>query len=549
MLKKIICFLSFALHISCYAFVSVEDLSLEEKVGQLLMVQFTGDTVNDDAKRLIHEAHAGSIIYYTWANTLSSPHQVHALSTSLQQEAKCTKHKIPLIIACDQEGGVVQRLSRGFTAFSSNQALALTHDLDLAKRSFRAMAKELQAVGVNMNLAPVVDVNNNEKNPVIGTRSFGLAPGVVTGFGTVCLEAFHDEMLISTLKHYPGHGDTAVDSHVGLPVVNKSMQELMDGELWPFFTLAKKADAVMTAHIVMPAIDEKTCATLSQKALSLLRQKSGFDGVIISDSLVMQGVLNQVSSVDEAAIGALNAGCDILILGGSALNDKGEKLELTADDIVRIHKSLVQAVQEGQIATTRVDEAVARVLVLKEKYLTQKTEAVLADVMQNTHLELAKEVAKRSVKIEQNKPVTLSDKHVCVLAPLVLKEVLQEVLQEILQEINPQLGKTSSLHFYDDPNSVEQEKTSDAIQQADVLLFLSYNAWKNAEQTRFIQAHYRQKPSLLVVTRDPQDGALFEEMRVIGYTYSPTIYSIRYALETIQREDIQREHKKNTILR
>jgi len=499
-----------------------QDMTVEEKVGQLLMVHFRGDTVNFDARRLIHEAKVGGFIYYAWANGLTSYKQVATLSDALQAESKKTAQKLPLLLACDQEGGVVHRLAHGFTTFASNQAIAQTGDTSLAKRSFQAMAKELQAAGVNMNLAPVVDINNNPKNPIIATRSFGDARDVVVDFGRVFLEAFHAESVITTLKHYPGHGDVTVDSHSALPVVNKSLQALRDTELWPFFALALDTDAIMTAHIVMPAIDDTHCATLSNKALALLRNETGFNGVIVSDSLVMQGVLQQVKSVDEAAIQALNAGCDLLILGGRALNGSNESLELTCDDIVRIHTSICQAVRDGRVAEARVDEAHARIVRLKEKYLLQSKAVQFDEAVLTEHAQIAQEVAMRSVKIKRNRPYSLRDRKVAIFAPLLLKGMLAE--------IGPKIGKSCYLYFYDDQMPEVDQNSKEQAQNVNIVLFLSYNAWKNDKQKAFIQTLSIEKPSLLLATRDPEDAKLFPHMYAVAMTYSPTLHSIQHAI-------------------
>jgi len=260
----------------------LQEMSLEEKVGQLLMVHFNGETANEDARVLIQESKVGGIIYYNWSNGLSSPLQVMTLSAELQKLAKKNRFEIPLLIAADQEGGVVARLQKGFTCFPGNRALGETKDCSYAKAAFFAMGQELQAVGINMNLAPVVDVNSNPKNPVIGVRSFGDDPELVSAFGKQALEGLKQAGVISTLKHFPGYGDVAVDPHEDLPIIRKSKEELEKIELVPFTKLASFADAIMTAHILVPAFDADHCSTLSEKTLSYLRDTIGFKGVIHS---------------------------------------------------------------------------------------------------------------------------------------------------------------------------------------------------------------------------------------------------------------------------
>ncbi len=358
------------LALTCFSSdLTLQTMTVEEKVGQVLMVQFYGKVANDDARTLILDTKVGGIIYYNWANELSSPEQVRTLSASLQNLTQENRLPIPLLIAIDQEGGKVTRLKNGFTLSPGNEALGMTGDPTLAEEMAFIMGLEMHAVGVNMNLAPVVDVNSNPKNPIIGSRSFGNNPETVSAFGQKALDGYKNAYIITTLKHFPGHGDVEVDSHLDLPTINKSIEELEQVELLPFARLASSADAIMTAHLFVPALDAENCSTVSEKTISYLRNKIGFDGLIITDSLVMQGVLKRCLTVDEAAIQALNAGNDMLILGGKQLIGENKKLELKAEDIQRIHNSLVTAVKTNRISEERLNEAVTKILKIKETHL------------------------------------------------------------------------------------------------------------------------------------------------------------------------------------
>lgn len=344
------------------------DLTLFEKVGQLMIVSFHGETANTDAQRLIQELHIGGIIYYNWANGLNTLAQIKKLSANLQQLAQLTRLKIPLLIAVDQEGGKVARCP--ITKFPGNQALGLTNHPELAKTSAYTIGTELLAIGVNTNLAPVVDINSNPLNPVIGSRSFGDTPELVAIFGTQALAGYHAAGIITTLKHFPGHGDTNTDSHLDLPVVNKSLPELQMTELYPFAQLASQTDMIMTAHMLVPALDPEYCTTLSRKTLNYLRTQIGFNGVIITDSLVMAGVLKQTNqSVAEAAIQALIAGHDIVLLGGRQLMGAFLEKELTLADIQHIQQTIIESIKSGRISEAQIDQSVQRVLNLKQKYL------------------------------------------------------------------------------------------------------------------------------------------------------------------------------------
>lgn len=513
---------------SCFASYSVKEMSLEEKVGQLLMTQFHGEDANEDARLLIQEVKVGGIIYYNWSNGLHSPSQVQALSAGLQKLA----HPIPLLIAVDQEGGVVARLNQGFTRFPGNKALGETSDPSLAKEAAFMTGIELQAVGVNMNLAPVVDINSNPRNPVIGVRSFGESPETVLVFGEQALNGYKEAGVIATLKHFPGHGDTATDSHEDLPIVHKSKEELEQMELLPFAKLAASADAIMTAHIIMPAFDQDSCSTLSEKTLGYLRDTLGFEGVIVSDSLVMEGVLKKCQTVDEAAIRALNAGCDLLILGGRLLSGERAGFELTVSDVKRIHRSIIEAVKDGRLSEERINQAAQKILDLKNRYLASAKEAnPPIDLSQVVNLEahnaVAKKIASMALKTLKNEPVpSLHDKTISVFAPQLLQDSLDQTT----------LLKATSCYFKGlSPTEDEIEAAKQAATTADVIFICSYNAWKNPSQITLIQALLDlKKPTVLVVTRDPLDALLFPQANLVFKTFSPTPLSIQAVCESLK---------------
>lgn len=344
------------------------DMSVEEKVGQVLMVHFRGESANACSDRLIRDLHVGGIIYYRWSNGLHNPRHVKHLSKTLQASAK-----IPLLIAVDQEGGRVNRLTEGFTVYPSNREIAKSGDLERAKKNAYHCGMQLLHAGINMNLAPVVDVDSNPLNPVIGDRSYSNQAHIVAMFAEAALSGYQQAGIIPVLKHFPGHGDTGVDSHSGLPTITKALAALEKTELYPFRELIHLADVIMTAHIVVTELDSTQCATLSEIILTdLLRKKMGFQGVIISDSLVMKGVLDCCGTIEEAALRAINAGCDIILLGGLQLDGSEKGMELSTNDVARIHKSLVSAVLSGALPQSRLNEAVERILSLKNRHVPKE---------------------------------------------------------------------------------------------------------------------------------------------------------------------------------
>ena len=495
-------------------------MPIEEKAGQLLMTYFDGEELNKDAQTLIETVHIGGIIYYTWANGLRSPSQVSELSADLQSLAK-----IPLLIAIDQEGGLVTRLNEGFTVFPGNKALGMTNSPEFAELAAFAMGEEMLSCGINMNLAPVVDVNSNPKNPIIGIRSFGNAPEVVSTFGKKALNGYQKAGIITSLKHFPGHGDVEIDSHLDLPILNKSIDELRTCELLPFIELADQADTVMTAHLLVPSLDPTCCATLSKPILDLLRSECHFNGVIISDSLGMGGVLKDSHApLEEIAIRAFNAGCDILLLGGQYLNEAGELVKITIANVQKVHEALISAIQTGQISEERLDASLQKILALKKKILKTLPERCL------DHSELAKQIAKSALKIVQKKPIPdLETSRIILFAPERMHRAIERA--KLLQ-----MGqKTTPLFFQSLLPSKEDLQAAEMLaKEADLLLFFSYDAWRNRAQTDLIQALLKANPPLvLIALGGPQDADLFPEADLSLTTFSPTYPALQAVYDAL----------------
>ncbi len=277
----------------------------------------------------------------------------------------------------------------------------------------------------------------------------------------------------------------------------------------------------MTAHILVPALDPENCSTLSAKTLTFLREDLGFKGAIVSDSLVMQGVLKKCHSIDEAAILALNAGCDLLILGGKLLTGE-HKEELTPADVQRVAGSLVAAVKSGRISEERVDAALEKVLALKKMYANQ-AQVRFDEINSVASQAVAKKIAALSIKAnEQDKIIHLKDKNVVVIAPKILQDNIHKT--SLLH-----LGKSTESFFYSSvkPLPEEIEAAKQLAKSGDVILVCSYNAWKSPAVIQFIQSlKDLGKPWILLCTRDPKDAELFVEANQTFISYSPTSLSI-----------------------
>ncbi|KGM45213.1 glycoside hydrolase family 3 N-terminal domain-containing protein [Neobacillus niacini] len=391
---------------------AIKQMSMEEKVGQMLMPDFRtwkGKNVtemNPEIAKLVKDYHLGGVILFR-ENTVSAD-QTTKLVSAYQEAAE----KYGLLISIDQEGGIVTRLQTG-TDMPGNMALGAARSEELAEKVGRTIGKELHALGINMNFGPVLDVNNNPDNPVIGVRSFGEDPELVANLGNAYIKGLHETGTAATAKHFPGHGDTAVDSHVGLPSVPHDIDRLKKVELYPFQqAMDAGIDAIMSAHVTFPKIDDTKAiskkdgtevsvpGTLSHKILTgLMREEMGFKGVIVTDAMNMGAIADHFGPVD-AAIRAVKAGTDILLMPVG---------------IEAVANGIYEAVASGDISEDRLEQSVERILTLKlnrgivkaemERSLDDKVANALRVVGSAEHKAVEKETAEKSITLVKNDSV------------------------------------------------------------------------------------------------------------------------------------------------
>ena len=332
----------------------LSEMTLEEKVGQMFVVGFNSTTLNDALSKAIEKCHFGNVIYMGY--NVSNPDTLAELSNAIQ-EKMIKENKIPAFISTDQEGGRVARITSGGTHFISNMAMGATGDYQNTYLEGLAMGKELRNYGINLNFAPVLDVNNNPENPIIGIRSYSDNPLLVSLYGKNMFLGLQESNVMGCSKHFPGHGNTSVDSHYGLPTITTSMNELYQTELAPFVSaVANGIDSIMTTHIIFTAIDKEYPATLSKKVLTdLLRDELGFTGLIITDGMEMDAVSKNFGGYDQTAVMAVKAGVDILTYTTTANPEKA-------------HAGIISAVKKGEITEERINESVRRILLKKLKY-------------------------------------------------------------------------------------------------------------------------------------------------------------------------------------
>ena len=330
-------------------------LSLEEKIGQLIMasvVKASDGSPSEETEKLIKKLKVGSLLFYDFPDPVATARYTN----KLQRWAEDSSSGLPVLVASDFEYGPRTNIDRGVTTFPQQMALGATGQPEFAHAAAAATAREGRSMGVHWNLAPVADVNTNPDNPVIGVRSFGSDPDQVSKFVRAAVRGYQENEMIATLKHYPGHGDTATDSHYGLPKVEYGRSKLRT-HLQPFKAgIEAGAGAVMTAHIVVEVLDPDLPATMSEKIIAdLLRGRQGFDGVVLTDALNMGGIEKHFGKA-EAAVGALKAGVDVVMSVGDYR------------DALQVRNGILEAVRSGEISISHIDNSVKRVLALKRDY-------------------------------------------------------------------------------------------------------------------------------------------------------------------------------------
>ena len=328
-------------------------MTVRDLVGQLLMVGFQGTALSPEWIHWLQEHRPGGVILFS--RNLTDPEQTARLTHALQEHAP----NPPLLIAIDEEGGRVSRLPQGFTTFPPASLIAARQSPDVAFDVAQATAKELRAVGITMNMAPVLDVNSNPANPVIGDRAYGDHPQRVCAFGMAVMEGLRDHGVIPCGKHFPGHGDTMTDSHHVLPVVGADRARLDEIELAPFrHAIRQGIPAIMTAHVRYPALDAEAPATLSRPILTdLLRNELGFRGVTLTDDMEMRAILDH-GSIGEASVRSLQAGADMILVCHQHARQREAVL------------AIEQALERGTLSRERLTASVERIRALKQHCLS-----------------------------------------------------------------------------------------------------------------------------------------------------------------------------------
>jgi beta-N-acetylhexosaminidase len=515
-------------------------LSLEQLVGQRLLWSFQGKS-NPPAEFLLalKRGQVGGVNLFRALN-IDRPDQVRHLIDQLQAVAR-EAGLPPLLITADQEGGQLIGLGDQTTPFPGNMALGATRSTDLAQRVGYAIGREAAALGVNVNFAPVCDVNINPQNPVIGTRSFGESPELVSNMAAAMVRGLQAAGVAATAKHFPGHGDTASDSHYGTPLITHSRERLRAVE-FPPFRAAIEADVkvIMTAHIAVPALDPGSDlpATLSKKILGdVLRTELKFKGVIATDAMDMQAVMPGGSaSLAEVSVAAAAAGSDLLLLTSFI-------------DQAAIYAALLQAVQNGQLARSDFQVSIERIAALKNWIAAQIDRPSLEVIGSAEHQQLADEVAERSITLVRDDAHALplrppTDEMIAVIVPqpkdltpadtssydkpalAAAIRAYHDRLTEIVIPIEPSEADVAAV--------IDRVAGIDRVAQIDRVIIGTINAYQHPGQVALIDTLIdRGKSVIAIALRMPYDVGSYPRVPTCLCTYGLQPASLEAAAKVL----------------
>ncbi|RQH03280.1 glycoside hydrolase family 3 protein [Natrarchaeobius oligotrophus] len=446
----------------------LEQLSIEEKIGQLVMVTTRGLTdphelPPQETKTAIQNLNVGSAIIYNQ----TSPAYAAAYNNVLQEWAMEADPEIPLLISADFEYGSEHNIDVGGTTHPRKMGLAASGSTDNAATSAEITAEEIRSMGFTWNFDPGADVNTNPANPVIGIRSYGSEPETVAEFTEAQVEAYQDNDVLATPKHFPGHGDTDHDSHYDLPIVTYDEATLRDVHLPPFqAAIDAGAGAIMTAHVIVEAIDDQRPATLSPAVLTgLLRDEMGFDGIVVTDAMSMDAIEDHWGTSDGARM-AIEAGADVIMATG------------TWEDQVDTYDALYQAYSDGELTEERIDESVRRVLEAKfeygvmDDYLVDPEDAI-ATVGQRSHRETAADLARDGITLIYNDgvlPLDPSPNETILVAGVEDLVTIREAVESETDATTLQLAASSH-----DPTPTEADNAAALAADADVAIVQTYS--------------------------------------------------------------------------
>ncbi|WP_164988849.1 glycoside hydrolase family 3 protein [Fictibacillus sp. S7] len=495
----------------------IANMTAKEKIGQLVMPS-THDNEskmpNEDTRKLIQNYKAGSVIVYGARNARTTAQY----NNQLQKWAANTSPKLPLLVSADLEFGTKQHVTDA-TPFPRQMGIGATRQAKAAKDVAKITALEAKATGFNWNYSPVADVNTNPANPVIGVRSFGEKTSLVSSMTAAQIKGYQENGVVATAKHFPGHGDTSVDSHLGLAAVTYDRETLETVHLPPFqAAIDAGVDSIMTAHVIINAIDKELPATLSKKVLTgLLRNEMGFKGLIVTDAMSMHAIAKEWGA-GQAAVMAVNAGADIVMATGNL------------DEQLETFDALSDALKSGQLSEKRVNESVKRVLALKIKYKLfghryVDPEGAVNVVNQPAHKETAAEVARKSITLVKNENVLpfhpAEKKLTLVTGPQIYGST--NFINNIASMVDEKsAGNVKSFTTSEDATTAEIQQAVKLAEQADQIIVPTFSPSElPAGQAKLVKELQKTgKPVVAVSLGLPYDVKEYPEVGAYISTYS-----------------------------
>lgn len=515
-------------------------MSVDEKIGQLFVVPVYGESADttdprmtaenrklygvDTPAEVVQKYHVGGVIYFAWAGNLSSPVQIARLSNGLQRAAVEQRLAIPLQVSIDQEEGVVTRIGYPATVFPGNMALGATRSESYARRSAAVVGQELRAMGINTDYAPLVDVNTNPYNLADGARSYGSDPALVSSMGAAAVQGFQqDARIAATAKHFPGLGDTTVNTDFGSAVTNETLEQIRARDLPPFrAAIDGGVMSIMAAHIVAPALDSsRTPASLSRPIITgLLRGELGYDGVVVTDALSAEA-LSDVPA-QERSVRALAAGSDQLLM---------------PPDLARSEAAVKSAVRSGRISQQQLNTAVFRILRLKlrlglfsDPYTSLEAARTVGS---SAHRALAQETADRSITLLANERGLLPLQQVKGRKVLVTGwgDTTTSALARLLTDYG---AAADRILTGSSPSQQAIDRAVRAASSSDLVLAVVSDAWNDRGQQSLVRRLIDTgRPVIVLAVGTPYDAAYFPKPAAFVASYSYQRVSLQAAVSAM----------------
>lgn len=499
-------------------------LSLDEKIGQLFMVGFPGLEPPDYILEWLHTGRIGGV--YLFSRNVDNPAQLARLTAACHKAA--TK---PILIGIDQEGGTVARLRAGFTESPGAMALSAAGSETLAERMAGVLGKEMRALGINWDFAPVVDTAHDINNPSVGTRSLGTDRQQIARLAIAQVRGFQNAGVAACAKHFPGLGNTPVDTHLALAVIHNSLDDLWDNDLVPFRSVVQQGVAtVMTTHVKFDNLDADHPSTLSPVIVQdLLRQKIGFEGVVATDCMEMKAITNHYGAGESAVLAAM-AGVDLVMFSHTRSYQE------------EAYEAVLEAVRTGRLAMSRIDESVARIQRLKEQYAVDYENLSVEIIRHPDHQHVALEAARAGLVMLRSEPgvlqlVTGSGSVALVeFASYMDSEVMEQggqtALVTLVQQEVPEIAAVSLKA--DLPEAGQLKRAYSLAEISDVLILATRSAHLNPNQLAIAQDIIdRSRSTILLCLRNPYDVDVLKGVGTVICTCGDSTPSLQAAVDVL----------------